>query len=258
MAERIGKLLASLHRPKKDSHKGQNGKLLIIGGSARYSGSPIFEILAARRFVDLLYFYPGESDPFLIQAVKTIPEAIVVYGLEEIGKMDCVLFGSGMGDAEFDTSCLDDAKKVVLDADGFKYVEKERLGPGFILTPHTLEFERYFGFEANEKSAAEMARKHRCVILKKGVPDIISDGKRTYKNNMHNQGMTKGGTGDTLAGLVAALACTNPNFEAAVAAAHINGLAGNMLLKKYGYNFCASDLANQLAEACFSAAKRKL
>jgi ADP-dependent NAD(P)H-hydrate dehydratase / NAD(P)H-hydrate epimerase len=253
--ENIQKILKSLHRPKRDSHKGQNGKLLIIGGSVKYSGSPIFEILAARRFVDLLFFYPAENDPFLVQAAKNIPEAIVTYDLEKIEDVDCVLFGSGMPDAEFDVSLLSKANKVVVDADGFKYVGKEALGPKFILTPHTLEFERYFGIPASGKNVVGTAQKHKCTILKKGIPDIMSDGKRTMENNTHNQGMTKGGTGDVLAGLTAALACTNPNFEAAAAAAYVNGLAGNMLLKKYGYNYCASDLANALAEAHFAATK---
>lgn len=253
----IAKILSSLRKPQKISHKGQNGKLLIIGGSAEYSGSPVFEALAARRFVDLLYFYPAERDPFLVQAVKNIPEAIVVYDFRKIAEVDCVLFGSGMGDADFYAGSLKKAKKVVVDADGFRVVPKDMLDSRFILTPHTLEFERYFGTPATEKNVIAMAKKYRCTILKKGTPDIISNGKRTYKNNVHNAGMTKGGAGDTLAGLVAALACTNPNFESAAAGAYINGLAGNILLEKYGYNFCASDLANGLAEAYFKATKKK-
>lgn len=254
--ENISRILASLRRPKKDSHKGQNGKLLIIGGSVKYSGSPVFEILAARRFVDLIFFSPGDSDPFLIQAVKNIPEAIVTYDQDKIGDVDCVLFGSGMGDAEFDVTLLERASKVVVDADGFKYLPKEKIDSRFILTPHTLEFERYFGKEATQKNVISFARERKCVIVKKGTPDVVSDGKRTYLNNIHNPGMTKGGTGDVLAGLVAALACTNPNFESAAAATYINGLAGNMLLKKCGYNFCASDLADKLGEAYFQAVKK--
>jgi NAD(P)H-hydrate epimerase len=94
-----------------------------------------------------------------------------------------------------------------------------------------------------------MAQKNGCIILKKGSVDIISDGERIKTNKTHNQGMTKGGTGDILAGLLAALACKNDSFEAAVAAARINGTAGNMLMKKYGFNYCASDLAQMLSEA---------
>lgn len=244
----IKKILSSLHKPDKYSHKGQNGKLLIIGGSKKYSGSPLFEILAARRFVDLLYFYPAEKDPFLIQAVKTIPEAIVLYKLDKINKMDCVIFGSGMGNAKFNSSCFKNAKKILVDAEGFNYVKKSMLDSKFILTPHSIEFERYFKLKPTQENVVKMAKKYNCVILKKGTPDIISNGKKVYKNNVHNAGMTKGGTGDVLAGLVGALACTNPNFESAAAGAYLNGLAGNKLFKKYGYNFCASDLADKLAE----------
>lgn len=251
------KIFASLKQPEKDSHKGQNGKLLVIGGSTNYSGAPMFELLAARRFVDLLYFYPAENDPFLIQAVKSIPEAIVVYDINRISQVDCALFGGGMDEDLFDISFVSKCKKIVLDAGGFAYFSPDEINSKFILTPHALEFERFFEIPATEKNVIEAAKKHNCVILRKGTPDVITDGKRTMKNNTHNQGMTKGGTGDTLAGLTAALACTNPNFESAAAATYINGLAGNMLMKKFGYNFCASDVAEKLPEAYLEAIKRK-
>ncbi|MBI5051204.1 hypothetical protein HZC08_00430 [Candidatus Micrarchaeota archaeon] len=86
-------------------------------------------------------------------------------------------------------------------------------------------------------------------ILKKDPSgDLISDGKKTYVNTIHNQGMTKGGTGDVLAGLAAALFCKNSPFISAKAAAIICGSAGNSLKKKFGFNFSASDLANELAK----------
>jgi len=235
--------------PRKDSHKGENGRLLIIGGSRQYQGAPMFSILAARRFVDLVYFYPGEREPYLINAVKTIPECMVVYDLKLIEGMDCVLFGIGLANAKFNLDMLTKAKKLVIDGDGLKRIAKAKKIPkGAILTPHEGEFRLLFGMKGNEANVKKMAAKHRCVILKKGPVDIISDGKRTVTNEIHNPGMTKGGTGDVLAGLVAALACKNDSFTAAVAGARINGHAGNMLKKKYGYNFCASDLANALAE----------
>lgn len=59
-----------LYLPPKDSHKGQNGKLMVVGGSRDYHGAPIFSLLAARRFVDLMYFYPAQDDPLLLGAVK--------------------------------------------------------------------------------------------------------------------------------------------------------------------------------------------
>jgi len=236
-----------LYMPPADSRKGENGRLLIIGGSGAYHGAPVLSLLAARRFVDLLYFYPAEDDPQLIGAAKAVPEAIVVHDLI-IDEADCVLFGVGLDGAAFDANLVDGAKRLVIDADGLKRV-KGMIPPDCILTPHEGEFTMLFGVEGTEKNVKEMAAKHHCIILKKGQVDIISDGTRVETNKIHNPGMTKGGTGDVLSGLVAALACKNDRFMAAAAAAKINGHAGNTLMKKYGYNYCASDLANALAES---------
>jgi len=240
--------LKKLYVPPKLSHKGQNGKLLVIGGSRRYHGAPIFSLLAARRFVDLLYFYPGEQDPYLINSIKRIPDVIVVDELKHTAEMDCVLFGIGLGEAKFDIDfVLEYARSVVADGEGLKLI-KGRIPKGSILTPHEGEFRMLFGMEGNRKNVEKMAAEHSCVILKKDpAADIISNGKKTVLNKVHNQGMTKGGTGDVLAGLIAALACKNDIFTATVAGAYLNGYTGNVLTKKFGYNFCASDLADELA-----------
>jgi hydroxyethylthiazole kinase-like uncharacterized protein yjeF len=246
--------IKTLHVPEKGSHKGENGKLLIIGGSKDYHGAPMLAVLAARRFVDLVYFYPGEKDSHLISAVKTIPEVIVVDDLKKIKEVDCVLSGVGLGKAKFDARQFE-AKKLVIDGDGLKRI-KGRIPKGAILTPHEGEFRMLFGMEGNKRNVKEMAKKHRCIILKKGPVDIISDGSSLETNDIHNPGMTKGGTGDVLAGLVAALASKNDSFKAAVAAAIITGQAGNTLKERYGYAFCASDLAENLAESFAKLRKR--
>ncbi len=248
-----------LYTPPKNSRKGDNGRLLVIGGSRDYHGAPVFSLLAARRFVDLLYFCPGEEDPYLISAVKTIPEAIVVRGPGDKairGKLDCILFGIGLSDAEIAAPVTDPEKtRLVIDGDGLKRV-KGKIPRGAILTPHELEFRMLFGLEGNKENVRSMASSAGCVILKKGPVDIISDGKAIVTNTVHNAGMTKGGTGDVLAGLVAALACKNDPFTAAVSGARMNGLAGNLLMKEYGYNFCASDLAGMLPRAFAKAGRR--
>ncbi len=252
----IQKILHSLYLPPKWSYKGQNGKLLIIGGSKHYHGAPIFSILAAKRFIDLLYFYPGDSDPYLINAVKTIPEAMIVYDLNRVSECDCVLFGIGLANAIFDVDyVIKNANRLVIDGDGFKLIKdklcklKPKSEATTILTPHEREFNSLFGCEGTKKNVEKMANSYGIVILKKDAKgDIVSTGKRTIINKVHNQGMTKGGTGDVLAGFCAALFCKNDAFKSAIAAAYINGLAGEMLKKKYCYNYCASDLANQLAE----------
>lgn len=238
----------ALYSPPKNSHKGENGKLFVIGGSKKYSGAAIFSLLAARRFVDLLYFYPGEYDDHLVNAVKNIPEVIVVYDFKKLARCDCVLFGVGLGDAKFDMAKLVTAKKLVIDGDGFKSI-KGNIPKNSILTPHEGEFRLLFGTDGTQDNVLDAAKKNNCIILKKGSVDIISDGSKITTNKIHNQGMTKGGTGDVLSGLVAALACKNDSFVAAISAAKITGNAGNMLMKKYAYNFSASDLADMLSES---------
>jgi hydroxyethylthiazole kinase-like uncharacterized protein yjeF len=229
-----------MYVPPKNSYKGQNGKLLIIGGSRMFHGASVLTILAAKRFVDMVFFYPGEKDPHLINAVKTIPEVIVVPKPVEA---DCILFGNGLADAK--VKLPKTKAKIVIDADGLKIV-KGKIPKGAILTPHEGEFKRLFGIEGTKENVKKMAKKHQCIILRKGPVDIISNGKKVVINKIHNPGMTKGGSGDVLAGLVAALACKNDSFEAAVEATKIVGYAGNMLMKHYGYNYSASDIAHML------------
>ncbi|VVC02699.1 ADP-dependent (S)-NAD(P)H-hydrate dehydratase [Candidatus Bilamarchaeum dharawalense] len=249
----LDEIKKTIYVPPKESHKGQNGKLLIVGGSKRYHGAPMFSILAARRLVDLLYFYPGEDDSQLINAIKTIPETMIIYDFDIVEKCDCVLFGIGLAGAGIDVDYLiKNSEKLVIDGDGLGLVKEKlcRLKPNStILTPHEGEFRMLFECEGSRENVEQMADSYGVVILKKDPSgDIISNGKRTFVNTTHNQGMTKGGTGDVLAGLVAALFCKNPSFESAVAGAYFNGLAGERLKKRFGFNFCASDLANELAE----------
>jgi len=138
---------------------------------------------------------------------------------------------------------------VVADGDGLRLI-KGKIPAGSILTPHEGEFRMLFGMEGTKRNVERMAAENSCVIIKKDpVADVISDGKKTVLNKVHNQGMTRGGTGDVLAGLIAALACKNDIFTAAVAGTYLNGYAGNRLMKRFGYNFCASDLAEELAPA---------
>ncbi len=234
-----------MYKQPKNSRKGENGKLMIVAGSKKFHGAAVLAILGARRFVDLVFFYPAEKDPYLLNAVKTIPEVIVLQKLEMIDKMDCILFGNGIGDAKVDLKKL--KGKLVVDAEGLKQI-KGKIPREAILTPHEGEFKMLFGLDGSEKNVKAMAKKHNCVILKKGAIDIISDGKRVCKNKTGNPGMTKGGTGDVLAGLVAALFCKNDGYDAAVEGAKLAGKAGDKLMKKFRYNYCASDLAEMLAK----------
>jgi hydroxyethylthiazole kinase-like uncharacterized protein yjeF len=184
------------------------------------------------------------------------------------------LYGVGLDKNKFDLSSFSNTK-IVIDGDGLKHVikfypkacltmpvlgqstlnEKGELvqkvlefPTNCIITPHEGEFRMLFDIEGSKDNVERMAKQYGITILKKGSVDIISNGKKTKENKVHNQGMTKGGTGDVLAGLVAALSCKNDNFISCVEGAKLCGKAGNLCKKEFGFNFCASDLAERLAK----------
>jgi len=84
----------------------------------------------------------------------------------------------------------------------------------------------------------------------KGAVDIISDGKRTALNKTGSSFMTKGGCGDTLAGICGALLARKVDaFTAACAAAYINGRAGEIAVKEYGEGMLPTDLIKNIPKA---------
>ncbi|MDV3103861.1 NAD(P)H-hydrate dehydratase [Thermococcus waiotapuensis] len=258
---------------KKGQHKGQNGKLLVVGGSGDYFGAPYLASKAASYLVDLVYLAMPEysarriSDPDLIlrpvEGDNFTPEH--VEGLIELaGKVDAVVIGPGLGlrgetktfVREFIKRC---EKPLVIDADGLKAVAEDLSvlrGKKFVLTPHAGEFRVLFGLSPEgslrEKAelAMEKAKEIGGVILLKGPYDIISNGKTWKYNKTGNRGMTTGGTGDVLAGIVGALlALGNEPLRAASVGAFLNGLAGDMVKEELGENFTALEVAKKVPHA---------
>ena len=246
----------SLYKPTEKSHKGDNGELLIIGGSKMFHGAPLLAAKIASKIVDLVYFSSILENNELIKKIKsrlcefiTVPRDEVV---NFVKKVDTVLIGSGMGISEETRTITNQLlkrfknKRFVLDADALKVVDKKLLNKNCIITPHREEFKSLFGLAASKKAVFKMARKYKCIIVLKGARDYLSDGNELKANTTGNAGMTKGGTGDVLAGLIAALACKNDLFLAASAGVFINGLAGDRLKKKVSYYYNASDLINEI------------
>lgn len=136
-----------------------------------------------------------------------------------------------------------------------------------IITPHKQEFINLFSKlsekdmdlvqkgDKDEKQWLELgkivqakAKLINGVIVLKGEVDIIADKDNLFFNKTGNAGMTKGGTGDVLAGLITALACINKPIVAATVGAYINGLTGDSLYQKVGPYFGGDDLANYVPE----------
>jgi len=251
-----------LPRPKPKSHKGQNGVVLIVGGSRTYHGAPMLSALAAMRFCDLVYFSSTKENAAVLKRMKAATPNVICVPRGKfkfaLGHADCILIGNGMelgeGARRAVAAVLKSKKKCVVDAAALRVLPTQLLHEKTILTPHAREFEAAFGKKASEKSLAEMSKKYGCTILFKGQEDVIASGGKIARVAGGNAGMTKGGTGDVLAGLVAALyshpSCHSP-LRAAYSASYLNKRAGGMLFRVMKYNFSSEDLALELAHAAW-------
>lgn len=256
-------LLSSLYVPSAFSHKGQNGKVMLIAGSKLFHAASIWPLTVISRMVDMVFYASVEENNELILKMKeqflngiVIPrESIDNY----ITEADCILIGPGMPredgvrEGDDDTKVLTESllkkyndKKWVIDGGSLQTISPEMLPQTAIITPHKGEFQKLFGIEATEPAVSEMARKYNVVILSKGEQDVVSSPTETVVIRGGNSGMTKGGTGDVLAGLTAALYAKNDAFLSACAASYINKRAGDSLFAKVGYYFNASDLADEI------------
>lgn len=253
--------------PSRGSHKGQNGRLLIIGGSALFHAASLWALTVASRIVDLVHYSSVPENNMIVANAKdefrngiVIPRSDIDAYIEED---DCILIGLGMTrDSETETLTNTLLKKYptkrwVIDAGSLQMMDISLIPKNAILTPHHGEFAQLWAkyqrvnASAHEASDEEkvkaFANKYKCIVLLKGDKDIACNAEgecRLIEGG--NPGMTKGGTGDVLSGLIAALACKNDPFLATIAGSYINKKAGDALFTKVGPYFNATDLANQI------------
>lgn len=262
--------------PKRqpDSHKGENGRVGIIGGSKMYYGAPILSAIAALKSgCDLSYlavpnihyetaksYYPDfivskfQGAEFSLKDVPQITDFLEV--------CDSVVIGPGMTKSEnVSKAIIAFLKKTknpsVLDSFAIYTLKKMSIEDReIVITPHLHELSLLLEESIKDNlpgrlsAAQKAAQKYKVIVLLKGQTDIISspDG-RTMLNKTGNSGMTVGGTGDVLAGILGNfLAQKLQPFDAACLAAYIGGSAGDFLYKKYNVFFTASDLAAALPE----------
>jgi len=251
------------------THKGEHGYVLIVAGSKRYSGSPVFNAMSALRagadlitiigpkramdiaatFAPDIIAYPLNSDYL---EIKHLPEIL------EIAKnFNSLVIGGGLGrNKKTLEAILEIIKKInlpmVIDADAIHALTKKKeilKNKKVVITPHILEFKVLTGEKVlpnvsdRKEKVKKWAKKLGVTILLKGHVDVISDGKRIVLNKTGSPMMTVGGMGDTLTGICGAILAKGVSpFEAAFAAAYINGKAGELAAKKYGEGVLASDI----------------
>lgn len=284
MSNIIQEYFKQLHLPTPQSHKGQNGKLLIIGGSDLFHAASKWSLDVASKFVDMVFYASVPSNNTLVEQAKgEFWNGLVVErkDLESyLEEADAILIGPGMTRADhsemnYDTPPTDEEwqtntqkitnyllkkyphKKWVIDAGALQMVDTELLTDCMILTPHHHELKRLEGLV--ERVIEEHTHKERqkpfdyllskgITIVLKGPVDFVYHGSEVVEVSGGNPGMTKGGTGDVLAGLIAALYTTNEMMTAAVVGSYTNKLAGEALAEKVGPFFNASDLVQAVPE----------
>lgn len=248
--------LKNLYLPPPSSHKGQNGKLLIIGGSHLFHAASLWALKVASRIVDLVHYSSVPENNEIVQDLKEEFRDGIIVPREEVANYidedDAILIGPGMTRDE-ETRELTNRllkqfpkKQWIIDAGALQMMDVTIMPPSAIVTPHHREFVTLFGKEGNEEAVVEMVKRYNCIILLKGEVDIVCSKNECWAIRGGNSGMTKGGTGDVLAGLIAALTCKNDPFLATIAGSFINKKAGDALFKRVGPFFSASDLADEI------------
>lgn len=272
----IEQYLKNITLPDPNSHKGQNGKLLIIGGSHLFHAASKWSLDVASKFVDMVFYSSVPSNNALVEEAKAgFWNGIIVERphLEDyLEEAEAILIGPGMerheaGPQDFTTPPTEEewntntqkivnyllhkypTKKWVVDAGALQMVAPELLTNTTIITPHKQELERVLGNMKRDgletDSDTERLQKllsQGVTILLKSPTDLIYHASEMVEVSGGNPGMTKGGTGDTLAGLVAALYTKHNAMTAAVVGSYINKQAGEFLAQTVGPFFSASDL----------------
>jgi len=244
-----------------NSYKGQNGKVMVIGGSEEYHGAPILCALGAEYTgVDLVYpFIPAShaeaaktySLNFLIHAFKKehLSPKDVKPILELSVGMDAVVIGPGLGRESETAEAIKELLirleiPTIVDADALIYTN--HLPRVAVLTPHRGEFTRMTGEEPTPDNVQKWAKNMKATILCKAPKDLIADPNSLRVSETGNALMTVGGTGDLLGGMVAGFIAQKLDpMEACFRATHLLGLGAEQLAQTQG-SIRALDLARMI------------
>lgn len=261
--------------PRKiSSRKGDNGIVLVVGGSRIYHGAPILASIAALRVgTDLVYTAVPKSN---VNVTRTASPNLIVLPLSDerltVGssfkliksmpkRVNSAAIGMGLNIAKKEAlstlirKLLENETKLVLDASTLiPEILPIITNTQSIITPHGGEYMRIFSTELKEKledqieEVVKMSKEHGVTIILKGWNNIISDGKQVAVIERSTPAMTVGGTGDVLAGLVGGLFCKMDSFNASCSGVYFNGKAAELAYNKVGLHMMATDLLENLPE----------
>lgn len=274
--------VAPLPARNDNAHKGEVGRIVVIGGCAGETlmlGAPALTANAAfRSGCGLVQMLLPESlrAPATVLApcatARTMPVEVEPL-LEAVQSFSCdvVALGPGLGNslspdvvAGFVKQCT---LPMVIDADGINLLAEGGTGgitngSRIVMTPHPGEMHRLLTtinqdiaiddtVSSRREAACTLSSAVGCTMVLKGRNTIVTDGHRLYMNETGNAGMATGGTGDVLTGVIAALIgqALSP-FEAAILGVYLHGLAGDFAAEELGrLSMTAMDLIEYLPEA---------
>ncbi len=267
---------------EKSSHKGTNGHLFIIAGSAGKTGAAILAARGALRSgcglvslaapYDLNATYESSLTEVMTVLLPTSSSRINISDLQVIinnlNDKDAVVMGPGIGQDKRTADLIiqlynNVSRPMIIDADAINIIAKNRdkihkPAGTRILTPHAGELARLINLSAkeiqdNRLAAARMAHEsfdsdHQIIIILKGNGTVIvSEKGHVMINSTGNPGMATGGMGDVLCGIIGSFLCQGlSDVEAAAAGVYLHGLAADELQDDYGYGYTASEVAAQI------------
>ncbi len=279
----LSQVAKMLPKRRRDAQKGDFGRLLCITGCRNMPGACALSTQAALRSgAGLVTVGTAPENPMRLAAA--LPEAMWlpletdadgflqdaenhVKLLPHLKRANAVLLGCGMGTTEqirsFVHWVLETATcPVILDADGLNCIAgsidiDRRTGTDWILTPHPGEMSRLAGISVTavqaerEKTASAFAAQYPVTLVLKGAGTLVAKDAKICRNPTGNPGMSRGGSGDVLAGMIAALAAQGlSSWDAACAGVYLHGMAGDIAAQKYSEQaMLPRDLIECLPEA---------
>jgi hydroxyethylthiazole kinase-like uncharacterized protein yjeF len=257
--------------PNKFDHKGNNGHLLVVGGSKGKMGAVVLAAKAGMRTgAGKLSVLCPQSGIEILQ--KSIPEVMIennsgidsisgYYGLNH----NTIAVGPGMGTdpqtTAFMTSLLSQPKaQLVIDADALNMMAKEKqllkkLPKNTVLTPHPKEFERWVGSWQNDQQKiqllTDLTERYQVICVLKGAHTAVAlPNGSVWFNSSGNPGMATAGSGDVLTGIIGGLMAKGYTPEdAALLGVYAHGRAADIISRSMNYNFMmASDIIRGLNE----------
>jgi NAD(P)H-hydrate epimerase len=269
----LPELATTFSKPAWSAHKGNLGRVAIIGGSPLYPHAPVLSALGALKSgAGLVTLYVPQASA--TAAAIWTPEAIlrIREASSDMGNMpnaDTILVGPGLGQSPETTALVEQilstsTSKVVIDADGLTALTQLRASPNWkpfkdlVLTPHPGEAALLLNTSVDaiqhDRLAAvrQLADHYQATVVLKGSGTLVcKPGCIPWLNRTGNPGMASGGTGDVLAGMIAALWTQTPDaLLAACTGVWAHGTAGDRAaISKGQTSLTATTLTQHLPEA---------